>query len=87
TLFHALSLLSHNRSDVDHFYHYQLTREVPVRILSQLDLRQLERALEQCHFKHGSRLIADLCLRSYNHGLSLFREPAQVWPFFMQYPD
>ncbi|MTC28165.1 DUF4132 domain-containing protein [Providencia alcalifaciens] len=87
TLFHALRLLSHNRSDVDHFSHYQLTREVPVRILSQLDLRQLERALEQCHFKHGSRLIADLCLRSYNHGLSLFREPAQVWPFFMQYPD
>lgn len=85
TLFHALRLLSHNRSDVEHFSHYQLTREVPVRILSQLDLRQLEKGLEQCHFKNASRLIADLCLRSYSDGLGLFRAPEQIWPFFMQY--
>ncbi|MDB9566586.1 DUF4132 domain-containing protein [Providencia rettgeri] len=87
TLFHALRLISHNRTNEEHLSHYHLTREVPPRILGQIELRQLEKTLTQCHFKNATRLIADLCLRSYANGLAIFNQPAQVWPFFIQHPD
>ncbi|MBN4775311.1 hypothetical protein H3265_24020, partial [Escherichia coli] len=45
TLFHALRLISHNRTGMDHFSHYYLTREVPPRIIGQIELRQLEQVL------------------------------------------
>lgn len=87
TLFHALRLISHNRTGMDHFSHYYLTREVPQRIIGQIELRQLEQVLTHCHYQQANRLIADFCLRSYNDGLKLFNQPEQVWPFFTQYPD
>ncbi|WP_374447478.1 DUF4132 domain-containing protein [Providencia sp.] len=87
TLFHALRLISHNRTGMDHFSHYYLTREVPPRIIGQIELRQLEQVLTHCHYQQANRLIADFCLRSYNDGLKLFNQPEQVWPFFTQYPD
>ena len=87
TLFHALRLISHNRTGMDHFSHYYLTREVPPRIIGQIELRQLEQVLTHCHYQQAHRLIADFCLRSYNDGLKLFNQPQQVWPFFTQYPD
>ncbi|MEQ5110430.1 DUF4132 domain-containing protein [Providencia vermicola] len=87
TLFHALRLISHNRTGMDHFSHYYLTREVPPRIIGQIELRQLEQVLAHCHYQQAHRLIADFCLRSYNDGLKLFNQPQQVWPFFTQYPD
>lgn len=87
SLFHALRLISHNRTGMDHFSHYYLTREVPPRIIGQIELRQLEQVLTHCHYQQANRLIADFCLRSYNDGLKLFNQPEQVWPFFTQYPD
>ncbi|WP_265694063.1 DUF4132 domain-containing protein [Providencia rustigianii] len=87
TLFHALRLINHNRPDTDNFSSYHITRGLPQRIISQIELRQLEAGLELCRFKNPNRLIADLCLRSYTDGLSMFKDAEQVWPFFMQYPD
>ncbi|MBP6123413.1 MULTISPECIES: DUF4132 domain-containing protein [Providencia] len=87
TLFHALRLMSNNRRHVEHLSHYQLIREVPARIMAQLELRQLEDALTHCYFKEPKRLVADFCLRSYADGLRLFPNQEQIWPFFVQNPD
>ncbi|HGN1705126.1 TPA: DUF4132 domain-containing protein [Providencia rettgeri] len=87
TLFHALRLISHNRTNEQHLSHYHITREISPRIIGQIELRQLESALTHCHFNNAKRLIADFCLRSYADGLSVFSQPEQVWPFFVQHPD
>ena len=87
TLFHALRLVSSNKTQVNNFSYFHIVREVPARILGNLELRQLEVALDQCHFKDPKRLIADFCLRSYASGLTLFPNAAQIWPFFVQNSD
>lgn len=87
TLFHALRLINNNRSQVEFLSQYQVSQGIPPRIIGQLELRQFELVLECCRFKDAKRLIADLCLRSYADGLSLFSRSEQVWPFFTQYSD
>ncbi|EKT62984.1 DUF4132 domain-containing protein [Providencia burhodogranariea] len=87
TLFHALRLISNNRPKSSHLSPYHFGGQVPVRLVSTLELRQFEQVLAHCHYAEPTRLIADFCLRHYSNGLAFFTNNEQVWPFFAQHPD
>ncbi|WP_109420386.1 DUF4132 domain-containing protein [Proteus terrae] len=87
TFFHAVRVITNNRQHADHFSSHYFNGDIPERLFSDIELRQVENVLERCSFKHAARVTAALCLESYQDGLRRFRKPEQVWPFFSQHTD
>lgn len=87
TLYHAARVIFSGEDRNSGLNSYQIENEVPVEILATLELRQLEDVLQKLALREPARIVAALCLESYNHGLRIFPKTEQLWPFFSQYPD
>lgn len=86
TLFHFIRILNRNNNKDVFFSSYHFST-IPNRLIADIELRQLQEVLHQCHHQQPTRSIAALCLESYEDGLRFFPKPEQVWPFFIQQPD